>query len=223
MLKVGVVAQYGRRHHWRCHTRCGDTVDPHTEATQFRRQVAGQAHDRMLGRRIGMRSQAAHDTRGARHTDDRAAARFLHVPAGVLHAVKNAIEQDIQTEFPFLGRCGVHRADGPYDTGVIEHDVDPAERFDGAVDQGLDILFSGDIASSAYGMATQPRGAGRELLFLNVAQHNPGPVGHKFFSAGGANTAGATGDDRHTAAQSLLHEKSPSNCLRARAQRAVIA
>ncbi len=114
-------------HHRRGHSGRGNAIYPHPKATHFCRQVSRHPHHRVFRGRVGMRPQSTHHAGRARHTDDRPRSRLFHVPAGMLHTIKNAVDHDVDGELPFICRGGGHGPHGAHDTGTVKHDVDLAE------------------------------------------------------------------------------------------------
>ena len=165
----------------------------------------------MLGRRVSVRTQAAEDAGGAGHADDGAGPLRLHHPCGVLDAVEDAVQQDVQGGPPFLRRGGVYGADGADDAGVVEHDVQAAKGADRGVHQGGDVVLRGHVATGEGGAVPQFGGNGGADVLLNVPQGHLAALADEQPRRGGPKSAGRAGDGRHLAFKPLSHAPSWKN------------
>ena len=199
------MGNHRRRDAVRRHAVCTDSI-----GAQFRGEVAGKTHDRVLGGSIGGRCKTTGDSRDTGHADDGTGAGLLHHPRGVLHAVEHAVQQDVQREFPFLSWGGLDRPDRADDPRVIEHDVQLAVALDGRLHQSLDVALTSDIADLETGCRPEARGHRVTGLLLDVAEDHIGAFGHQLGSSRCADAARATGDDRHFTFDSSTHGQSPS-------------
>ena len=114
---------------------------------------------------------------------------------GVLHAVENAIQKNVEGKLPLGGGGRFERADSADDARVVEHDVDAAEVFDSGVYQRLDLLLLRHVTVTKDRVGAKGLGEGLPGLVLNIAQHHLGSVLDEQLSRGGADTTGATGDN----------------------------
>ena len=76
-----------------------------------------------------------------------------------------------------LGRLVGGVGEREHDAGVVERHVEPAERVDGALDQGGDLVLVGDVAGDAERLVAgggQLVGRGAQRLLVDVGEHDGG-------------------------------------------------
>jgi hypothetical protein len=137
------------------------------------------------------------------HVDDHpAAALGDHLPCGSLHAEEGApeVHGDDLVEV-LLG--DVEEALVAGDAGIVDHDVEPAERFDGCGDGALDIRPPRDVrlhGPQPLGVAELRRrpwqGGG-----VDIGNHDLGPVAKEALRAGPADPARRARDHCDLASQ----------------------
>jgi hypothetical protein len=113
-------------------------VAPDAEPAELVGHAAHEAHGAGLARAVGPEAGVGVEAAGGDRDHDVAPAGGLHDPGGVLAAVEDALEHDVDDVVELLGGELVE-GEGPgaglHPAGVGEHDVEPAEPLDGPVDR----------------------------------------------------------------------------------------
>ena len=109
----------------------------------------------------------------------RAAAVVLHVAAGALGADDHAEEVHVHDAGEVLEVVGQEPLERAPDAGVVEHDVQAAEAVDREVHQGLHLLGVAHVRLLEGGGLADLRGHFLAALFIDIRDHDPGPLGRK--------------------------------------------
>ena len=117
-------------------------------------QHPGEADQAHLGRAVVGLAEVAQDARVGRRVDDAAVALLPHEHVGRLRHVERALEVHVDDG---LEQLGGHVVEGlvPQDAGVVDDDVDGAERVDGGLHDGLAAFGGGDAVGVGDGLAAQ--------------------------------------------------------------------
>ena len=133
-------------------------IDPDAILAQFARKDGRQAVDGELGTGIGRRAGGEQAGTQCRDVDDRAAApAFDHATGKRLAHVEAAVEVGIDDAAPLLDRQRRDRLPVPTArrTGVIDHEIHPAEFGDYLVSEILDGGCIGDVGNGGQRAAAQ--------------------------------------------------------------------
>ena len=91
------------------------------------------------------------------------------------------------------------------DSGVVHHDVEPAEGLDGSRDQRTDLFGVRDVGRPENHVAAQLAGQLFTTLTLDVGDHHPRALRQELLDDSGADAGGTSGDDRDLAEQFIDH------------------
>lgn len=130
-----------------------DGIDPHALVGQRQRGDAGQLVHAAFRDVVGHLVGNGHDRVHRRHVDDRATALLDHAPGHRLRHQEHALQIDAQhpVEVLFLQLQEVGGLDGP---GIVDEDIDTAERLDRGGNHGLDLRLVANIALNDARRAT---------------------------------------------------------------------
>jgi hypothetical protein len=136
------------------------------------------------------------------HAGDRAALALAHVRHQSLAEVEHAAQVDVEHRIPVL-RGDVHELQRLGDAGVVDQDVDMAERLDGAVGRLLAAVAVGHVAREAAVLSAEALGRVVRRAFVEVDDRDAGAVLGKQPRRSEADPARArgTGNDRHLAGE----------------------
>ncbi|OIQ63407.1 hypothetical protein GALL_550510 [mine drainage metagenome] len=158
-----------------------------------------------LGGRIGDRAEAGLQAGDRGGVDDGSAAALKHQRHGVLHAQSRAAHQDVENPVPAIGG---DLGDGPHavrDAGVVEQDVESAERGLGHGHGRGDLGFLGHVAVGIADLVGEAFFQHRPFLVLDIRGDDAGALGHEQFHRPQADPRYAAGDDRDLAVQTSRH------------------
>src|SRR5580693_6534510 len=100
------------------------------------------------------------------------------------------------------------------DPGVVDHDVQTAEVFDGGADEGVDIGGLRDVALHRHSDVAAAQLLGRDLgrLEIDVAEHNPRAFGDESFRDGQTQALRSACDHRTLTAQQRHLDHASLSC-----------
>ena len=130
----------------------GDRVDLDVVLRALDGEHAGEADEAHLGGAVVGLAEVAEDAGARRGVDDAAVALLAHVDPGRAGDVERALEVHVEHRVDQVGRHVVERLVAQ-DAGVVDDDVDLAERVDGGLDDGLAALGRGDGVVVGHGLA----------------------------------------------------------------------
>jgi hypothetical protein len=130
-----------------------DRVHPDALRPELERHGLRDAHDPVLGCRVGESAGAAHEPRDRRGVDDRALALLEHLDNGLLREDRHGLEVDGDDAVPVVPVL-VGESGHVQDARVVAQDVQPAERVDGALQRSLDVGQLRDIGLHGESFAT---------------------------------------------------------------------
>src|ERR1019366_1234959 len=123
-------------------------------------------HDAAFRRLVGGKIRHALDSRAAGGVDDHAAALLDHLRDRILAAEEYALQTHVHDPVPFF-LARVHHVFGHEDAGVIEQDVEPAERAYRFIDHphgcGADAHVNRHRPRDAAGLLDLSRGIARRF------------------------------------------------------------
>ena len=183
-----------------------DGIDADVLAPPRGGQLAGQSHQSGLGRRV-RREMRAGDRRlqsgDRRDVDDPPPPPPQHLAARRLREQKCTGQIDINHPLPLLERHVLGRR-CPGDAGVVDENVDLAERRHRAIHYGLDVGRPGHVAPKTFDVkaaAAHLLDRRREPFLAARAEHQRGPGLGQPFGHLAAQSARSAGHDRDAAGQ----------------------
>src|SRR5208282_5873483 len=114
------------------------------------------------------------DSRTAGGVDYHAAALLDHLRDRILAAEEHALQAHVHDPVPFF-LAGVHYGFGHEDAGVIEQDVEPAERAYRFIDHALDFRADAHVHRHRFRDAAGPLDLGRRVARRLRARRPPLP------------------------------------------------
>ena len=121
---------------------------------------------------------------------------LAHDGQRVLDAQEYAAQQHGHTEIEILHRDLFRRARHADDPGVVEQAVEPSPLLYGAFDQRLHVGLHGHVRVLVEGVRAELLHQRLAHLVLDVGREHPRALGDEAAHGRGADSAGASGDDR---------------------------
>ena len=122
----------------------------------------------------------------------------------MLYAIKNAIDENVGSDTPLIGRCLINGAFGADDTCIVEHDVQLTERRQGTIDQFFDIGFEGDVAVLKKNAIAKLLDEVVTQVRLDITENQGAAFFLKTTSSRGPNATGGSGDNSYFSLQAWL-------------------
>ena len=194
-----------------------DRVGGHAVATQIAGQRAGQADDALLGGGVVGLAHVAQPGLG-RCVHDPTRALLAEDLGGELGHREVTLEVDVDDDVPLvLGHVEDHPV--AQDAGVVDQDVEPAERVERLLDHALAGVHVGHRVVVGDGVAAGVLDRGHDLVGRSglavefaalgaavVVDHDPCALRREQQGVSAANPAAGAGHDRDAAIKSITHE-----------------
>src|SRR6185503_7128983 len=181
--------------------RRGDAVDRDVVRSELLAERLGEGDDAGLGRGIGRRVRVALLAGDRRDVDDAAVILRDHQRRQRPAAVKRAVEIDRQHVAPGLQRIFPGRHVRPGDAGIVDQNVDAAERLAGVVARALDLGVVGHVDRKSRNLTSERTAGLVRKRLVAVPDRDRRAGGEKALDDGAADALGAAGDHRVLARQ----------------------